>query len=99
MAAAVGEALDALGHRRAVLMGHSYGTLVASRFAKLYPERVHAMVLLDAGGRGAGVVRGVVGGCGMGWLWGPTKRWGHALRVGCRLKQNHAYVTGGSATM
>ncbi len=58
MAAAVGEALDALGHRRAVLLGHSYGTLVASRFAKLYPERVHAMVLLDAGGRAAGVVCG-----------------------------------------
>eukprot|EP00198_Chlamydomonas_reinhardtii_P008139 XP_001697476.1 predicted protein [Chlamydomonas reinhardtii] len=48
LAVGVRDALAALGHPRATLVGHSYGTLVASRFSKLFPEQVHSLVLLDA---------------------------------------------------
>lgn len=40
LAVGVRDALAALGHPRATLVGHSYGTLVASRFSKLFPEQV-----------------------------------------------------------
>ncbi|KXZ48623.1 hypothetical protein GPECTOR_26g526 [Gonium pectorale] len=46
MAVGVSEALAALGYGSATLVGHSYGTLVASRFSKLFPHKrlgtVHA---------------------------------------------------------
>jgi pimeloyl-ACP methyl ester carboxylesterase len=40
--------LDHLGIDSAVLVGHSYGAAVALSVATAHPERVHALVLLDA---------------------------------------------------
>lgn len=40
--------LDALEVRRAILIGHSFGGLEAVRFAIRYPQRVEAIVFLDA---------------------------------------------------
>lgn len=40
--------LDALGVERAVVVGHSMGTLVATRFALDRPSRVHGLVLIAA---------------------------------------------------
>lgn len=42
--------LDSVGARRAVLVGSSMGGHVASETAILYPDRVSALVLLDAAG-------------------------------------------------
>lgn len=33
--------------RKVVLVGHSYGGLLATEFARKYPERLHALVLVD----------------------------------------------------
>jgi pimeloyl-ACP methyl ester carboxylesterase len=41
--------LDDLGAERAVLIGHSWGAMVAAHFAAARPKRVSALVLLDAG--------------------------------------------------
>jgi pimeloyl-ACP methyl ester carboxylesterase len=41
--------LDALGLERAVLVGHSLGAYVVSRFAVEHPDRVRAVVLADGG--------------------------------------------------
>ena len=41
--------LDDLGVERAVLIGHSWGAMVAAHFAAARTERVSAVVLLDAG--------------------------------------------------
>jgi pimeloyl-ACP methyl ester carboxylesterase len=41
--------LDALGVPSAVLLGHSMGAYVVARLAAEHPERVHGLVLLDAG--------------------------------------------------
>jgi pimeloyl-ACP methyl ester carboxylesterase len=41
--------LDDLGAERAVLVGHSWGAMVTAQFASARPERVSALVLLDAG--------------------------------------------------
>jgi pimeloyl-ACP methyl ester carboxylesterase len=41
--------LDDLGAERAVLVGHSWGAMVVAHFAAARPERVSAVVLLDAG--------------------------------------------------
>lgn len=41
--------LDDLGVERAVLVGHSWGAMVAAQFAAARTERVSAVVLLDAG--------------------------------------------------
>lgn len=45
---ALGDALDMVGARRAVLVGHSWGGLVALRFALRHPERVAGLVLVGA---------------------------------------------------
>lgn len=47
VARGVRAALAARGYEEAVVVGHSYGTFVASRFVQLYPECVHALALLD----------------------------------------------------
>lgn len=41
--------LDDLDAERAVLVGHSWGAMLAAHFAAARPERVSALVLLDAG--------------------------------------------------
>jgi pimeloyl-ACP methyl ester carboxylesterase len=41
--------LDRVGAKRAVLVGHSLGAYVVARLAAEHPERVAALVLLDAG--------------------------------------------------
>jgi pimeloyl-ACP methyl ester carboxylesterase len=41
--------LDSVGAERAVLVGHSLGAYVAARLAAEHPQRVAALVLLDAG--------------------------------------------------
>jgi pimeloyl-ACP methyl ester carboxylesterase len=46
-AAALAELLDALGFERCVLVGHSLGTLIAARFARLWPERLLAVALIS----------------------------------------------------
>jgi lipase len=59
--------LDRFGVERAVLAGHSMGAYVAARLAAEHPERVKALVLLDAGLPLAppddpeGMMRGAVG--------------------------------------
>lgn len=49
--------LDALGWSRALLVGHSWGGHLAYRFAAAHPERLLAMLAVDA--------PGVVGDCGL----------------------------------
>ncbi len=48
MAADVADALDRLGIARAVIVGHSMGSLVAQRFAIDHPRRTACLVLLGA---------------------------------------------------
>jgi pimeloyl-ACP methyl ester carboxylesterase len=43
------DVLDHVGAQRAVLVGHSLGAYVGARLAAEHPERVAALVLLDAG--------------------------------------------------
>jgi len=47
--------LDALGHERVTLVGHSLGGGVAMSFAYHYPERVDRLALVSSGGLGRGV--------------------------------------------
>jgi len=47
----VRELLDALGVRRAVLVGHSMGGGIAQSFALTYPDRLAALVLVGTGAR------------------------------------------------
>jgi pimeloyl-ACP methyl ester carboxylesterase len=49
-AADVARVLDAFGLERAVIVGHSYGSLVALAFAAAHPERVARLVLADPPG-------------------------------------------------
>ena len=44
--------LDALGHQRATVVGHSLGGGVAMQFAYQFPERTDRLVLVAAGGLG-----------------------------------------------
>jgi len=50
LAGALEDALDALGVARARFVGHSVGGFAAARLAARAPERVAALVLVDAGG-------------------------------------------------
>jgi len=59
-AARLATLFDDLGIRRAVLMGHSLGTLMAVAFAAAHPERVIGLVLA-ACAQGHGLARGVLG--------------------------------------
>jgi pimeloyl-ACP methyl ester carboxylesterase len=45
-AALIGEALDRLGARRAIIVGHSFAGAVVTAFALAYPDRVAGLVLL-----------------------------------------------------
>lgn len=45
----LGRWLDYVGYDRAILAGHSMAGYHMTRFAELYPERVEALVYLDAG--------------------------------------------------
>ena len=47
--------LDALGHRRVTVVGHSLGGGIAMSFAYHYPERVERLALISSGGLGRGV--------------------------------------------
>jgi non-heme chloroperoxidase len=51
MAADVVAFLDALGIRRATLVGHSYGTFVARQVTIAWPARIAALVLIGTGWR------------------------------------------------
>ena len=41
--------LDALGHERAIIGGHSLGGYMSLAFTMRHPERVHALLIIDAG--------------------------------------------------
>lgn len=44
----LGAVIDSLAaDRKVVLVGHSYGGLLATEFARRFPERLHALVLVD----------------------------------------------------
>ncbi|WP_424190537.1 alpha/beta fold hydrolase [Actinokineospora sp. G85] len=47
--------LDAIGVDEVVLVGHSYGGLLAAEFALAHPWRVTRLVLVDANGLGRGI--------------------------------------------
>jgi pimeloyl-ACP methyl ester carboxylesterase len=50
MATFVAEFADKIGLQKFALAGNSMGGGVAARFAEMYPERVSALILVDAGG-------------------------------------------------
>ena len=52
LAAAVADAIGALGIERAHLVGHSMGGAIAAEVALRYPDRVRGLVLIDAAGFG-----------------------------------------------
>jgi len=58
----LGEMLDALAIRQAVMVGHSLGGSVALRFVEQHPERVQALCLLDPAAYRAGAMGGR-------WFW------------------------------
>lgn len=49
---AVRDLLEALGHRRGTILGHSLGGGVAMQFAYQFPERCQRLVLVSSGGLG-----------------------------------------------
>ncbi len=51
-ASTIRDLLDALGHDRATIVGHSLGGGVAMQFAYQFPERAERMVLVASGGLG-----------------------------------------------
>lgn len=44
---AVAAMLDTQGYKKCIVVSHSYGTFVSSRFLRLHPERIQAMCLID----------------------------------------------------
>jgi len=52
IASTMRDLLDALGHERAVLVGHSLGGGVAMQFAYQFPQRCQGLVLVASGGLG-----------------------------------------------
>jgi len=52
IASTLRDLLDALGHQRAVLVGHSLGGGVALQFAYQFPQRCRGLVLVASGGLG-----------------------------------------------
>ena len=46
------DVMDALGHRRATVVGQSLGGGIAMQFADQFPERCERLVLVDSGGLG-----------------------------------------------
>jgi pimeloyl-ACP methyl ester carboxylesterase len=52
LASGLRDLLDALGHDRATIVGHSLGGGVAMQFAYQFPERCDRLVLVSAGGLG-----------------------------------------------
>jgi len=44
------ELIDSLGEERVSIVGHSFGGSLASRYAGVYPDRVHKLVLVDGFG-------------------------------------------------
>ena len=57
----IGAFLDAVGVERAVVVGNSFGGLVALHLALSDPGRVYALVLADSAGLGQAVNLGIVG--------------------------------------
>src|SRR2546423_5269436 len=51
-ASGVRDLLQAIGHDRATVVGHSLGGGVAMQFAYQFPERCERLVLVSSGGRG-----------------------------------------------
>jgi pimeloyl-ACP methyl ester carboxylesterase len=51
-ASTIRDLLDALGHERGTIVGHSLGGGVAMQFAYQFPERTERMVLVSSGGLG-----------------------------------------------
>lgn len=47
MTSAILAVLDAEGTSKVCVVGHSYGTLLASRLVKRFPSRLHSLVLVD----------------------------------------------------
>lgn len=47
MADATAAMLSVHGFSKSAVMGHSYGTMVASRLVMEYPQLVHSMCLID----------------------------------------------------
>lgn len=47
MADATAAMLSVHGFSKSAVMGHSYGTMVASRLVMKYPQLVHSMCLVD----------------------------------------------------
>jgi pimeloyl-ACP methyl ester carboxylesterase len=55
MASTLRDLIVGLGHKRATVVGQSYGGGVAMQFAYQYPERCERLVLVDSGGLGSEV--------------------------------------------
>ena len=43
----IADLVDALGHEQATFVGHSFGGNISARYAALFPQRVHKLVLVD----------------------------------------------------
>jgi pimeloyl-ACP methyl ester carboxylesterase len=84
--------LDALDLERVILVGHSLGGILATRAARLRPERVSGLCLVDSGGLGraispANILEALPGVGEMGLLVKRTEagRWQHGYLRAARL--------------